>query len=204
MTKSVPTAKLPKTATSVSCRSCKEVFIFDPEVETEKVITNLHGIKEVVKFKKERKISNETSEIEKPIEEVGVLGICIKFAVYYLLLSVAIGVVVGLIGLQSRHGSSSGALLGATLICCNRFWTVNGRYFTKNEKRKVLIGLSLANLAIQLGFTLLLLKVIAIPFSAKLITVIVIVAGVIQPVGIYFIIRMTGTRLMKNELKRAA
>ena len=80
-------------------------------------------------------------------------GLLARFGAAYLLLLVVIAVALNLLGVNSSVGANTAALLGAVMWVCMAFGKKNGRYFTREEKTRAVLGMLVVDLAIQAVFS---------------------------------------------------
>ena len=73
----------------------------------------------------------------------GVFG---RFSLIYIALMIIAAVVMSYFEIASNSGINIGILAGATMLSCTSFAKKNERYFTNQEKRKVVFGFIIINL----------------------------------------------------------
>lgn len=121
----------------------------------------------------------------------GVFG---RFSLIYILLIIIAAIAMSYFGIASNSGINIAALAAATIFSCTSFGNKNQRYFTDQEKRKVVFGFILINLFIQalIGFASLPnASVGVLLFSLG-------VVGVIHSIAIYFFVGIPKKALIKQ------
>jgi hypothetical protein len=81
---------------------------------------------------------------------MSISGVLWRFLVAYIVLMIAAAVGLRLLGVNSNSGVNTGVLIGAVLWPCIAFAMKNKRYFTSDEKPKVVWGMIAINLLLQL------------------------------------------------------
>ncbi|WP_077002866.1 ABZJ_00895 family protein [Variovorax sp. KK3] len=79
----------------------------------------------------------------------------LRFGIAYLLLLLAAGALLAALGVQNNAGVNVAALLGAVMWACVGFAKKNGRYFTRPEKRRAVLGMLAVDLGIQALFSII-------------------------------------------------
>ncbi len=81
-------------------------------------------------------------------------GVVFRYFIAYVVLAFALGLGFNLLGIQAHSGVNIGILVGAVLWPCMAFTQKNGRAFTRGEKWRVIGGMVVIDLAMQLLFIL--------------------------------------------------
>ena len=76
----------------------------------------------------------------------------VRFTLIYIISLVSAGIALAYFEIDRMSGLNTGILLGAVYWACYSFTKKNERFFTDNEKRKVIIGCIIIDLAVQLIF----------------------------------------------------
>jgi len=121
----------------------------------------------------------------------GVFG---RFSLIYIALMIIAAVVMSYFEIASNSGINIGILAGATMLSCTSFAKKNERYFTNQEKRKVVFGFIIINLFIQglIGFA-------SLPdASVGVLLFSLLAVGVIHSIAIYFFVGIPKKGLIKQ------
>jgi membrane protease YdiL (CAAX protease family) len=68
-------------------------------------------------------------------------ALLVRFTVIYVVLLVLIAVALNALGIKGNSGVNTAALLGAVMWTCFSFASKNKRYFSKEEKTRVVLGM---------------------------------------------------------------
>lgn len=123
-----------------------------------------------------------------------------RFFIVYLALLVISGIVLSYFGIQSNSGVNAGVLIGALYYVCMEFGKKNNRYFTKNEKFLVVLGLIAINIFVQLLLTLGYSAATNTNFGGKALIFSVGFVGLLHGFLIYFIVGSIGKTLVKTKI----
>jgi hypothetical protein len=131
---------------------------------------------------------------------MSIAGVLVRFVLAYVLLMVAAGVVMNLLGIKSNSGVNVGILIGATLWPCMAFGQKNGRYFTPSEKTVVVLGM----IAIDLALQLVVLLAMGGKMNSKVLLGALAFVGALHAIGIYVVVGWGSRMLEKQQAKAAA
>lgn len=121
----------------------------------------------------------------------GVFG---RFSLIYISLVIIFSIVMSYFEIASNSGINIALLAGATILSCTSFAKKNQRYFTGQEKIKVVFGFSFINLFIQIliGFAI-------VPnASAGVLMFSLGAVGIIHSIAIYFFVGIPKKMLIKQ------
>ena len=134
---------------------------------------------------------------------MSISGVLWRFLGAYVVLMVVAGVAVRLLGITSNTGLNVGILIGSVLWPCMAFGTKNKRYFTAPEKTKVVWGMIVINLLLQL-----LVGGAALAAEGKLslgaFAIAMLIVGVLHSLAIAYFVGLGGKLLDKQLQKQAA
>jgi hypothetical protein len=123
-----------------------------------------------------------------------------RFTVIYIALLIAAGALVSALGLKGGSGFNTAILMGAVMWSCMSFGKANGRYFEGSEKTRVILGILVINLFIQLAMVALFAQS-SIPLSSGFMLGVFIFIGLIHGAIIYFFVGFTGKQLSKTNFR---
>jgi len=129
---------------------------------------------------------------------MSIQALLFRFALILVGLSVVVGVTLTLLGVKSGSSGGTAALLGAVMWACQWFARKNARYFTRSEKRSVVLGM----LAIDLVFQVLVGAAASagrpgdVPFVAVLFGLVFV--GVLHAAVIWFFVGLAGKEFAKQ------
>ncbi len=130
---------------------------------------------------------------------MGISVVLTRFAIGYLAMALACAVVFKLMKLGSNSGATVGVLAAGVMWACSAFAKSNGRYFTSQEKWRVVAGMLLLHLVFQLAFALPLLAVLKnLPVGMMLGGAAFL--GVMHGIVIYVFVAITGRFLVKQYI----
>jgi uncharacterized membrane protein (GlpM family) len=139
------------------------------------------------------------SDLKQGVEsKPGMIGLFVRFIVFYVLFGVVISFVVSVIGRTNSSIGSTLIIIFSTSGAITHFAKKHKRNLTQNERIKATIGFSIINVLIQMGLTVLLLSMLAKPVSLTVLLVILGVTIVVHTAGIYFTIWCTLRGLVKK------
>lgn len=123
-----------------------------------------------------------------------------RFFLVYLVLMVVAAVVLSYFGIQGNSGVNIGILIGSLYYVCMEFGKKNNRYFTKNEKLSVVIGLILINIFVQLALTLAYMTATNTNFGSTILVFSVGFIGLLHGLLIYYMVGSIGRTLIKTKV----
>lgn len=128
----------------------------------------------------------------------------LRFTLIYVAILIVVSIALAAIGITGNSGVNTAALLSAVMWVCQSFAKKNSRYFSKEEKTRVVLGM----LAIDLVLQTVLALAVAGAGSAKLTLGAVLFAiafiGLLHAVVIYYFVGMTGKQYEKQAAKAAS
>ena len=126
-----------------------------------------------------------------------------RFAAAYLVLLIVVGVGLNLAGAKSSAGGNMAALLGAVLWVCMDFAKKNGRYFTREEKNRVVLGMLVIDLVMQMaGSVAIGVFAGASALSLGPMVLILLFTCVLHALVIWFFVGFAGKQHAAAEAKR--
>jgi hypothetical protein len=133
---------------------------------------------------------------------MSVSGVLWRFLAAYLVLMVAAVVALRLLGITSNSGVNVGILIGAVMWPCTVFGMKNKRYFTASEKTKVVWGMIVINLLLQLVFGSATLSAEGkLSFGALAFALVFV--GVLHSLTIAYFVGLAGKNVDKQLQKQA-
>ena len=130
---------------------------------------------------------------------MGMSGVFIRFAVAYVVLSIGLTVGLALMKVMPNSGITVAVLLGAVMWPGMTFAQKNGRYFTADEKWRVVMGMLLIDLLLQLVIATPQLGALRkLPLGAMLGGAAFI--AVLHAAVLYFAVALTGKFLVKDYI----
>lgn len=78
-----------------------------------------------------------------------IASLLVRFTVIYVAMLAGIAAALGLLGIRGNSGTGTAALLGAVMWVCLAFANRNKRYFSKEEKSRVILGMLGIDIVIQ-------------------------------------------------------
>jgi drug/metabolite transporter (DMT)-like permease len=126
-----------------------------------------------------------------------------RFAAAYLVLLIVVGVGLNLAGAKSSMGGNMAALLGAVMWVCMDFAKKNGRYFTREEKPRVVVGMLVIDLVMQMAVSVAIgLFAGASALSLGPRVLILLFVGVLHAAVIWFFVGFAGKQYAAAEARR--
>lgn len=117
-------------------------------------------------------------------------GVLWRFALAYLLGTIAVGLIVNALGLSSGSGLNVGILAGCIIWVCGAFGKANGRYFDSEEKTRVVLGMIAIDVALQFIFTWAAMSQRPGGLNSNAMLFALAFVGVFHAVGIYVFVSM--------------
>ncbi|OUL99743.1 ABZJ_00895 family protein [Variovorax sp. JS1663] len=129
---------------------------------------------------------------------MSISNLLLRFGIAYLLLLLAAGALLTAIGVQNNAGVNVAALLGAVMWSCLGFARRNGRYFSRPEKRRAVLGMLAVDLGIQALFSLVASASQGeIPVAALALALLVI--GALHALVIYVFVGLAGRQFARSQ-----
>lgn len=125
-------------------------------------------------------------------------GLFIRFTLFYISIAVLIGIGFYVLDLKSNSGVNIAALLSAVMWSCMSFANKNQRYFTPEEKKQVVIGMVLIDLAIQLMGVLLVFAAAGAAMPLGIAAIAFLFIGALHAACIYFFVGFSGKQYIKQ------
>lgn len=132
---------------------------------------------------------------------MSIAALLLRFGIAYVVLLVVVGVLLHLFGIQGNSGANTAALLGAVMWACLSFAKKNERYFSKNEKRRAVLGMVAIDLVIQAGFSFALAALDPRPLPFGGLVLVLLFLGVLHAAVIYFFVGLAGRQFAKQVAK---
>jgi hypothetical protein len=114
--------------------------------------------------------------------------VLLRFLLLYTVLIVAAGSLIHHFGITQILGVNIGILAGCVSWVCYEFVKRNGRYFSKREKKTVVLGLAAINITLQFLFTASALSQSPTGISAMALIFPVAFISCLQTIVIYFLV----------------
>ena len=128
-------------------------------------------------------------------------GVLLRFLAAYIGLTVLVLAGFTLAGIKPNSGINVGILIGSVLWPCLAFGEKNGRYFSPDEKRRVVWGMVAIDLALQLAVALPVL-LIAKSLSLTALFAATAFVMVLHVLVIYFFVWNAGKMFAKQLAKK--
>jgi len=126
-----------------------------------------------------------------------------RFAAAYLVLLVVLAAVLQLAGASSSMGGNMAALIGAMTWVCVDFTKKNGRYFTREEKRRAVLGMLAIDMALQAVVAVAVSLFLSVPAPALVPMLLALLfVGVLHALAIWFYVGFTGKQYAAAEARR--
>jgi len=131
---------------------------------------------------------------------MSITNLLFRFFLIYLVLLVIAGAALSYFDIQGNSGVNVGVLIGSLYYVCLEFGKKNNRYFTKNEKLSVVLGLISVNIFVQLLLTMGYAAATHANFGGKVLIFSVGFIGVLHGLLIYFMVGSIGKTLVKTKV----
>ncbi|MDZ4357945.1 MAG: ABZJ_00895 family protein [Variovorax sp.] len=134
---------------------------------------------------------------------MSIRGLLARFGLAYLVLLLGIAITLSLLGVKTNAGTNTAALLGAVMWACMAFGKRNGRYFTREEKPRAVLGMLAVDLALQAAFAVgvsLLAGAGALQMGPLLFSLLFI--GVLHAVTVYFFVGLSGKQFAAAQKQK--
>lgn len=138
------------------------------------------------------------SDLGKKSNEMGLMGLFVRFFLVYIIGTIALGVVLTLIKIEANDAITIGVILAATMYSCKAFAKKNQRFLTKKETIRAIIGFSLINLIIKMLGTLLVLASVSTPVGLPVIIITLLWPIFLHTPLIWFSIWTTKKSMLKR------
>jgi hypothetical protein len=124
-------------------------------------------------------------------------SVLVRFAGLYVVLMALLAIGFAAAGFRTHAGMNVAALAGAIVWPCITFRRRNGRYFSADEKKRVVIGMIAIDLAIQLasGLVFFATGMMSVP---SLLTGLATV-GALHAVAIWLLVTLTGRLVGRSD-----
>jgi hypothetical protein len=130
-------------------------------------------------------------------------GLLWRFAAAYLVLLIVVGLALNLAGASSSTGGNVAALLAAVTWVCLDFAKKNGRYFTREEKQRAIVGMLAIDMAMQAVVTVAIgLFAGASGLSLGPALLVLLFVGVLHALVIWFFVGFAGKQHAAAEARR--
>lgn len=117
-------------------------------------------------------------------------GVLWRFALAYLLATIAVGLIVNALDLGLGSGLNVAILAGCIVWVCGAFGKANGRYFDSREKTLVVLGMVAIDMALQFIFTSVAMFLMPEGLDSKALLFALVFVGLLHAVGIYAFVSM--------------
>jgi hypothetical protein len=128
---------------------------------------------------------------------MSIKGVLWRFLAAYIVLVIGLVIVLKVLGIPTNSGLNVGILIGAVLWPCMAFGMKNKRYFTPDEKTKVVWGMIVINLLLQL-----VVGAGALAAEGKLrasaILIALAIVGLLHSIAIYYFVGLGGKLVVKQ------
>ena len=127
-------------------------------------------------------------------------GVLLRFFLIYSVLLILAGLVMGHFGIKGSSGVNIGILAGCVMWVCGAFGKKNRRYFSRNEKTMVVLGILAIDLLLQFIFAAAALAQSSLEMKAGALLVAVAFIGVLHAIAIYFFVGFARRPLVKQGI----
>ncbi len=130
-----------------------------------------------------------------------ITGVLCRFAALYVASVIVVSLIVNYFGIRGGSGVNIAILAGCVMYVCNAFGKANKRYFSGPEKAKVVFGIILIDIGLQLlfGYVAVSLSASGDDFVRGLL-IAVALAGTLHVIAIYVFVSMTKKLLVKQGI----
>ncbi len=132
---------------------------------------------------------------------MSIAALFVRFGLANLLLLVVVAVMLGLLGVQNNSGADTAALLGAVMWSCLSFARKNKRYFSSNEKVRVVLGMLVINLVIQAVFSFVAVSRPGAAVALGPLALALLFVGALHAAVIYLFVGFAGRQFAKQVSK---
>jgi len=133
---------------------------------------------------------------------MSISGVLIRFLGAYVVLMIGASNVLRLLGITSSNmGVDTAVLIGAVLWSCRAFGVKNNRYFTAPEKTKVILGLIVVDLSLQIFLAWIILAITGEVMKISTLAFALVVVAVLHSLVIVCFVDV-GSKLVAKHLQK--
>ena len=132
---------------------------------------------------------------------MSVSALLVRFTLIYVAMLIVIAVALHLFGIEVNSGVNIGALIGAVMWACFSFARKNDRYFSNEEKTRVVLGMLAIDVILQLVLSVFVLSAGAAELTMGPILFATAFVGLIHAAVIYFFVGFAGKQYAKQASK---
>lgn len=125
-------------------------------------------------------------------------SVLLRFGLAYVVLAIAGSLLLNLIGIQSNSGVGTAVLIASVMWACMSFAQKNQRYFSPEEKRRVMMGMIAIDVAVQAIFAWIALSQLPSKLDSGAFIFALAFVTLLHAVAIYFFVGFAH-RMLKRQ-----
>jgi hypothetical protein len=128
----------------------------------------------------------------------------LRFTLIYIAILMVVAIALAAIGITGNSGVNTAALLTAVMWACQTFAKKNSRYFSKEEKTRVVLGMLAIDLVLQTVLAVAVAGVGSTKLTLGPMLFAIAFIGLLHVLVIYYFVGMTGKQYEKQAAKAAS